>query len=74
MSLSTMTSQLASRPLIVSSLCELEVYFLYPALEEPQLIELGAPAIAIVAALALAVELENADLSKFPQICLHIAY
>lgn len=30
------------------------------------LIALGAPAIAIVAALALAVELENADLSKFP--------
>jgi methylthioribose-1-phosphate isomerase len=43
-------------------------------LKEPTLIELGAPAIAIVAALALAVELENADLSKFLQLRLYIAY
>lgn len=66
MSLSTMTSQLANRHLIVSSLCALEVYLKNLVLEIPKLIAIGAPAIAIVAALALAVELENADLSKFP--------
>lgn len=39
--------------------------------ERSKLIVLGAPAIAIVAALALAVELENADLSKSPQLRLY---
>lgn len=66
MSLSTMTSRLVNRLLTVSSLCVLEVYLKNHALGISKLIALGAPAIAIVAALALAVELENADLSKFP--------
>lgn len=54
-----MMSQPVKRLLTVSSLCVFEVLLLDPSAGYQTDSKIGAPAIAIVAALALAVELEN---------------